>query len=518
MPPETPETWRRRAKDAEAKAVALEAENTQLRSERTNAVLAAARAEKSAQDAQQPIAEEPTQKLDALTTGMKIAEEALREAERERDDAIRNVRDSLRQEYAQRVEAIRRCHAAELSAQFEKSEMQARQAVADELDALKKDLQEARAALSAAGGSADAVRTVEVSLRKEFSRRIDAIQRGHAAELSARCRDAESRARQEITDQIDTLGNELTVAREALRTAGHERESALQRAEESLRSEFARQYDALRERHAIELAAQLSDAKKRFAEELMANLAAAHAEWQADTEKKLQRARREARDALARVRAVWRRRSKAAVWKGAMVWRARERRRLTEARTKWDAVHRAALEACDRRWRARLDRLKRTARRSPWQGAPWQRAREGAAAVAAQFATLRAMTGRWFESRRSAIGQTGFVAVILFAVAAHFGSMASVPIRGPGERTATAAAQTVRQEQVARLPRGRAVDHAPAVRDRSQNRPQAPSAKMPARPDSGLRGSLPDETLTDAELRQRLEAKIRRLRTELSTK
>lgn len=513
------ESWRRRAKRAEDKASALEAENQQLRSARTTAVLAAARAEKAAKEAQPPAVEAPKQQLDALTTGMKIAEEAVRGAEAAREEAICAVRESLREEYAQRVEAMRRCHAAALAANFEKAEAQARQAVTDEIESLRKDLEETRAALAMRDGDANAIRTVENSLQKDFARRIDAIRRGHAAELTARCEEAESRARQDFAAQIDTLTTELKDARAAVRVAGGEREGAVRRVEEALKAEFCEQYEAIGARHAAEMAAQLSAAKKRFAEELMTSLATAHAAWQADTEKKLTQAERDAQKALARLDAAGHRRSRAAVWHAAMVWRARERQRMTAARQKWDAAHRSALEACNRRWRARLDRLKKTARRSPWQSsgqwAAWPQAKQQIGASARSWARSWARrcldqgqaARRLLAPRRSAIAHTLCVVAVLTFAAIRFSPMGSLPGAGSGEGAAVAAAETAHPQQIARLPRDRASDRARAL-----------GAKSRENPAIGSQGTRPGDALTDAALRLRLEARIQKLREELSPK
>ncbi len=513
------ESWRRRAKRAEDKATALEAENQQLRSERTTAVLAAARAEKAAKEAQPPAAEAPKQQLDALTTGMKIAEEAVRGAEAAREAAIREVRESLRDEYAQRVEAMRRCHAAALAANFEQAEAQARQAVTDEIESLRKDLDEARAALAMRDGDANAIRAVEDSLRKDFARRIDAIRRGHAAELTARCEEAESRARQDVGAQINRLATELKDAREAVRVADGEREGAVRRVEESLKAEFCAQYEAIGARHAAELAAQLSAAKKRFAEELMASLAAAHAAWQAETEKKLRQAERDAQKALARSDAAGQRRSRAAVWNAAMVWRARERQRMNAARQKWDAAHRSALEACNRRWRAKLDRLKKTARRSPWQSSwqwtAWPQAKQRIGASARSWARRCLDQGqaacRLLAPRRAAIAHTLCVVAVLTFAAIRFSPMGSLPLAGPGEGAAVAAAETARPQQIARLPRGQ-------TGDRAKVQMRVLGSTVRENPAIGSQGTRPGDALTDAALRLRLEARIQKLREELSPK
>jgi len=56
-------------------------------------VLAAAHAERAARENPPQAAEEPNQRLNSLANGMKVAEEALRTAERERGSAIRAVDD-----------------------------------------------------------------------------------------------------------------------------------------------------------------------------------------------------------------------------------------------------------------------------------------------------------------------------------------------------------------------------------------------------------------------------------------
>jgi hypothetical protein len=553
------ETLRRRAKLAEINASALEAENKQLRSERAKAVLAAAHAEKSVKECLHPVPVEPEQRLDALTAGMKIAEEALHAAERERETAIRAVEDSLRKEYSQRVEAIRRCHAAELAAQFQEAEKRARQEVIDQINTLKRALQDAREALPAGDGeSKSAMRAFEESLRKEFSQRIEAIRRSHAAELTSRCHEAETRTRQEVAEQINTLTSELTYAREALCAATKDRENAVQAVEISLRTEFSRQFEAIRESHAAELADQLSEAKKRFAEELMANLATAHATWRTDTERRLQKARQEAQNALARAQAIWRQRSKAAVWNAAMIWRARERQRLSEAKRRWETVHRAALDACNRRWRAKVDRLKTTTRRSPWQWALWRRATDRAVAFAKMHTQPGQFATRPLDFQQSAIGHTGCVAAIVIFVAVQFSPFGGYPTVGQDSMASAAAAQTAPPQQLATLPRDRAVENLPpaskpskALRrspaktekelegrrkgDASPSRPPAKAARetnIPGstntnrssassstdtpNPAAGLLGQRPGEKLKEDDLRLRLQEKIRKLRTELS--
>jgi hypothetical protein len=110
--PESLDAVERRAETAEARALVLEAENKQIRAERAKAILAAARAESrpGAAPADADI------QLAALSKELKAAEDALHASGQEHDTAARALASSLRQEHSERLDAIRRSHAAELEA------------------------------------------------------------------------------------------------------------------------------------------------------------------------------------------------------------------------------------------------------------------------------------------------------------------------------------------------------------------------------------------------------------------
>ncbi len=488
---QSPESLRKQAQLAEVRARALESENKQLRSERAKAVLAAAHAERAARENPPPAAEEPKQRLDSLANGMKVAEEALRTAEREREAAIRAVEEALRKEYSQRVEAIR---------------------------------------LS------------------------------HAAQLTALSQEAEMRARQVVKQEIDLLIDELKDTEEALRVAEEERDAALRIV--AAATDFPARMEAMRQSHAAELEAQAQQAKKRFAEELMTTLSTAHAAWKQDTEQQLQRARKAAQKDLVRAKAAWRRRSTVAFWKVARIWQARERKRLAVARQTWAERQRAALDACDRRWRCRFDRLKKRARRHTWQLAMWRGIKQRIVA----FAKLHAGPGRFGvrppEFKQPAAGHAGvhagFVAAILVFVAVQFSPTERFPSEEGESMSFAAAAQTMPEGQLAKLPDDQARDDRSEARDAAKVR-QKPSAQWNEKPATGqigegLRrtqrlentremnppdgnrangtstppsvapakqavvspGKGPGEQVVEGELRQRLQEKIRRLRVELS--
>jgi hypothetical protein len=119
--PQSLDAVRRRAEEAEARALALAAENTQLRAERTKAIMAAAKAERAAAGSLNADTADPDQKLAALTHELKTAEDALRASERERESAARSLEGSLRQAFAERLDAMRQGHAAELEARSRES-------------------------------------------------------------------------------------------------------------------------------------------------------------------------------------------------------------------------------------------------------------------------------------------------------------------------------------------------------------------------------------------------------------
>jgi hypothetical protein len=101
--PRSLEAASRRAEAAEAQARAFEAENRQLRAERTKAFVAAARAESAKAESGPPVADEAEERLAALSNELKMAEAA-----------AHTLEGSLRREFSERLDAMRRSHTAEL--------------------------------------------------------------------------------------------------------------------------------------------------------------------------------------------------------------------------------------------------------------------------------------------------------------------------------------------------------------------------------------------------------------------
>ncbi len=394
-------------------------------------------------------------------------------------------------------------------------------------DVLKTKEKSAEKALRAAERET-AMPAIEESLRKDYSREMEAIRRSHAAELAAQLQEAAARARRETAQQIETLTNDLKSANESLRLAKHEHDDTVRAIQESLKKEFSREIEAIRRSHAAELAAQSKHAKQAFAKELMLALSNANTAWREDTDERLRKAKNDAQNALARAQTRWRWRSKVALLRTARVWRRRESFRLTETKRNWDVTHRAALDARDRHWQGKLDRVKR---RRPTERAPrpqWRlmlrwtdRARMGARA------TLNALSGhlrlRPPEFGRSAIGHAGFFAVLLIFLAVHFFPTAPVESGGPEDvrRDSPPSLQVTPESQARRnapgpqkqMPTTRKESASPgSTTDRSIAAP--PGA--PAKPAVGSPPKRPEKQLTEVELRRRLQQNIRRLRMKIS--
>jgi len=425
-PQPSPDDLRRRAKRAEARAAALAAENKQLCSERTKAVLAAAQAQKAIGAALQPSPDAPQQRLDALASGMKLAEDALRAAEREREAAVRAAEEALHEDYARRIEAIHLQHSGAVTAQAEA---------------------------------------------------------------------AAQRAAEKVEERIAALTCALAGAEAALGAAERECEVALLAAEATARAELERQLGAVRRDHTAELQAQARGAQTRFAEELMSALSAAHATWKQETEKRLREAKEEGLRALAQAEATWRRRHRVTLWRAARLWRARERGRLAEAKRQWQALHRVA-----------LDRVKRRARRSLWQTASAQRARKRIAAFAATHFTPRPPEGGDAAGGKPSAAPLGAMAIALIVVAVHFSPAAPFPDAAP-ETMGTASAQAMSREQISALAPDRR-DKARPAEGVARSVPSKPAETATALPE--IRDKAP---LSEAELRRRLQEKIRMLRT-----
>ena len=100
----------RRAEAAEARTRILEAENGELRAERTNAIMAAARAESAAAASGEGGAARTEERLTALSEELHAAQSAARALE-----------TSFRRELADRLDAMRQSHSAELEARAEEA-------------------------------------------------------------------------------------------------------------------------------------------------------------------------------------------------------------------------------------------------------------------------------------------------------------------------------------------------------------------------------------------------------------
>ena len=175
------ESLSRKVEIAEAAIRDLEAENRQLRHERTQAVLAAANTRQLGEGDQGPEDGSAKQRFEGLTNGMKIAEAARREAARERKSAIRAVEEALRQEYAERIKAIQEHQATELATLSRTAAKRARDEVANQLGVLSGELADARQALQAARRDHDkALRKIEDALVQKYSRQIEELDRSHA--------------------------------------------------------------------------------------------------------------------------------------------------------------------------------------------------------------------------------------------------------------------------------------------------------------------------------------------------
>jgi hypothetical protein len=433
-PPASLGALQRRAERAEARATALAAENKQLRSERTRAVLAAAHAQKAIAATCPPSAA-PQQPLDALAGSIKPAEEALRNVEQEREKAVRVAEEALHEEYARRIEAIRLQHSGEIAAQAES---------------------------------------------------------------------AEKRAAEKVEDRIATLTDALAGAEAALRAVVRECEAAAHAAEATARAEFERRIDTLRSAHADELEAQARAAQTKFAEEIMTALATAQETWKKETEKRLGEAKEDGLKAIARAEANWRRRHKVTLWRAARLWRMRERGRLVASKRGWQSLHRQALDAGNRRWQVRLDRVKRRARRSVWPAASVQRVRTRVAAFAEARLTVRPPESSEVGGAKPSAAPLGAMAIALIVVAVHFSPAAPFPDAVP-ETMGTASAQAMSREQIP----------APTLDRRDEARPAEGAARsLPSKPAEAAT-ALPEEhdkaPLSDAELRRRLQERIRRI-------
>jgi hypothetical protein len=309
-----------------------------------------------------------------------------------------------------------------------------------------------------------------------------------------------------VEERIATLTSALAGAEAALHAAERECEVTLLAVEATARAEFERQLDAVRHDHTAELEAQARGAQLHLAEELTSALATAHAGWKQDTEKRLRKAEESGLRDLARAEANWRRRHKVTLWRAARLWRTRERGRLAEAKRQWQASHRQALDAGNQRWQARLDRMKRRARRSLWPTATAQRVRNRIAAfVGAQFALDPPESGE-AAGADPAVAPLGVMAVALIVIAIHLTPAAPFPDAAP-EPMATASAQAMPHEFVSALAPDRENKDRPAPGAATLAKPAQPMESAAAEPD------VRDEAqAADAELRRRLQEKIRMLR------
>ena len=178
------ESLSRSVEHAEERIRAMESENNQLQRELTKAVLAAARQKDARREDTELPADDARQRLEGLTNGMKIAQAARSEAARERKSAIRAVEKALREEYAQRIEAIQQSHAAELAMLSRTAEKRAREDVANQLDALTREVADARQANQEARRDHEkALRETEELLVQKYSRQIDEQARTYADNL-----------------------------------------------------------------------------------------------------------------------------------------------------------------------------------------------------------------------------------------------------------------------------------------------------------------------------------------------
>ena len=296
-PQPSPDDLQRQAKRAEARAAALAAENKQLRAERTKAVLAAAQAQKSINAAAQPGPDAPQQRLDALTSGMKLAEDALRAAERERETAVRAAEEALHEDYARRIEAIHLQHSGAMAAEAEAAVQRAAEKVEERIAALTSALAGAEAALRTAERECEvALLAAEATARAELERQLDAVRRDHTAELEAQARGAQMRFAEELMSALSA----------AHATWKQETEKRLREAKEDGLRALAQAEANWRRRHKATLwrAARLWRARER------GRLAETKRQWQA-----LHRA------ALDRVK----RRARRSFWQAASVQQARKR-------------------------------------------------------------------------------------------------------------------------------------------------------------------------------------------------
>jgi hypothetical protein len=470
-PPASIETLRRHVEAAEAAVRTLEQENKQLRSDRAKAILAAAKKESCERRGEHDPSIALPPEFHELSRRLQFAEGLLRSAEQERDLAIR---------------------------------------------------------------------AVEETLKAEFSRQIEEIRQTHAAEIAAKSDEVARLAWQELGHQVVALTKKLEMAETALLTLRHEHEAAAHAMGDSLRTEVSQKVEEMRAIHAAELAAQANRAKERFAEELISSLAAANAAWKEKSDDRVRKANRQAADALGRARFVWRSRSRIALFRLARIWRAKEKERLAEAKAQWRIVHRKALAITKRRWQAKLDRSTRAVRRPRRQFFEWQHYKKrltGLVTVNFGFGFARGAALRP-KYKTLSTGYSGcmagllILATIVCSPVAPFASPTS--IRGsinatvssdseaqsaslPLERTEAAGGVVSASDQIQRSPspkasQGPQVGHVEKKAEKFRRAPDATAQASPTKPAAGSPKNRANTQLTEAEIRARLQQKIRNLR------
>lgn len=507
-----------RAERAEERAAALETENRQLRSERTKIALAAARTEAASPEFTSRRAEQ----AEAGALALAAENRQLRSARVESTLAAEQAgpgsfetafrRAELAEARALALEAenqqlrTERAHAVVAAARAEHALQENRPLSRDELEQSPEspmaELRSDDAVLRAAALEREAaVRTVEASLRKELSQRIDAMRHSHAAELEARSQEDKKRFAEEIM-------------------------SAMSAADATWRKDTEARIRKARER--------AGDA-----------LARAEAMW-----------RLRSRIAVLRVALVWRARERHRLADAKRHWEATHRDTIEACNRRWQAkLDRLTATVRRPQWRPDFQRNWRPNwrlwvwRPKTWQPKAWRPEawRIGMARVFA-FAKLDPPTERRAAGvpapGQARLADAGFVAATLVFMALYLPPTAPFSA-ADAEPIAVAAAATTQAKtspQVAKLqpgaaghglasdgrrnapakakqepgPRPKGKVSRPARQGEGKRDTSASPLPTPAKPAAGPAGNRPGEQMTENEQRLRLLEKIRRLRAELS--
>jgi hypothetical protein len=148
-------------------------------------------------------------------------------------------------------------------------------------------------------------------------------------------RDNPSSAGEELRKTFDAIFNRLLHAEEALHTAQLEHLFEIRAVKRSLRNEYSRGLEALRQRYESELSHRTEEIEQRLAAEFMAELTSTKAAGKAETEVPLPKTTLVVPSSMSGAPSNWKKRTRLFVHRMGWVERAREGMQLAHAKREW---------------------------------------------------------------------------------------------------------------------------------------------------------------------------------------